>query len=130
MKATSSANHVLQERQTEGKEAHVGEGNYTEESDLENEKRERGGGGGGGGGGGVLKERMGMRKGKKTKRFGVGQKFRALCNILRRRQISPTMLNFAQAAEFSVNGYPLCIIPSCSTLPKIKLACRINKVEN
>ena len=127
-KATPSANHVLQERQTEGKEARVGEGNYNEESDLENEK---GGGGGGGGGGGYLKKRMGMRKGKKTKRFRAGQKFRALCKISRRRQISRkcqisrrrqisrTMRNFAQLAKFHVNGSPLCIIPSYSTLPRI-----------
>ena len=122
-KATPSANHVLQERQTEGKEARAGEGNYNEESDLENEK--------GGGEGCYLKKRMDMRKGKKTKRFRTGQKFHALCKISRRQQISRkcqisrrrkishTMRNFAHVAKFHVNGSPLYIIPFYSTLPRI-----------
>ena len=43
--------------------------------------------------------------------------FRALCEISRKRQISRT-------------GSPLCIIPFYSTLPRIKLTYRINKVGN
>ena len=89
MKATSSANHVLQERQTEGKEAHVGEGNYTEESDLENEKGERGGGGGGGGGGGCIEREDGHEKGQEDE------------EIWHRAKISSTVQNFAQAANFA-----------------------------
>ena len=96
-KAAPSANHVLQERQTEGKGARAGEGNYYEESDLT--KKRRGGGGGGGGGG----RRLGMRKGRKTKRFRAGQKFHvgpnfALC------EISRTVRNFTHCAKFLAGG--------------------------
>ena len=62
-KATPSANHVLQERQTEGKGARVGKGNYAEESDLTKNERGEGGGGGGGGGGVLFKDEIGHAKG-------------------------------------------------------------------
>ena len=98
-KATPSVNHFCRSGRLKGRgRAQV------KETTLKKVTR---GGGGGGGGGLYLKRSMGMRKGRKTKRFRAGQKFRAgpnfaLCEISRRQ------LYFAQTAPLSAL-YPFAV---------------------